>query len=485
MAVGDRVVAARADGGALLADAHRPSSGARRRTRRSRRNGAGAAAPASRSAAGGERRSRPRAPSLLEEARQPGVQFLPHGVGESIGGIDEDEIESGAASSSARCASQRPASARTSSTRSPRPRLSTLPSAGRVSRSTRTPARRPARAPRSPARRCRSRGRGRVRPRPPARDEKIASRTRSEVGRTFQPRGASSGRPLNSPAMQSRHPFELRRVPGVRAPVRAVLRRGVRQPLDRFNSSIGIPRTDVFFGTGDAPRRAGPARATLPGEADDPLRPDVPGRRDHRARSPEELDLGRSGARRGPRRAPAAAPLRSRGAADRPAGVARLRHRRVRLPGHQRADARQRRPRHRHSSAIYEYSLLGRPMAFFAPDHEAYEAERGFYFDFRTAFRAPCRDDRRPRGASCGRASSTSTACRGSAPRRSTSRTATRPSASSTGSSSRPFADRAVPFGPADAPGVIGAPSEQDTPSHDAPSQTGRAPSRPRRMGSR
>ena len=35
-----------------------------------------------------------------------------------------------------------------------------------------------------------------------------------------------------------------------------------------------------------------------------------------------------------------------------------------------------------YSSAIFEYSLLGRPMAFFAPDFEAYEAERGFYFHY-------------------------------------------------------------------------------------------------------
>jgi CDP-ribitol ribitolphosphotransferase len=35
-----------------------------------------------------------------------------------------------------------------------------------------------------------------------------------------------------------------------------------------------------------------------------------------------------------------------------------------------------------YSSAIYEFALLGRPMAFFAPDHAAYEASRGFYFDY-------------------------------------------------------------------------------------------------------
>jgi CDP-ribitol ribitolphosphotransferase len=42
-----------------------------------------------------------------------------------------------------------------------------------------------------------------------------------------------------------------------------------------------------------------------------------------------------------------------------------------------------------YSSAIYEFSLLGRPMAFFAPDYEAYELERGFYFDYRSGVPGP------------------------------------------------------------------------------------------------
>jgi CDP-glycerol glycerophosphotransferase (TagB/SpsB family) len=42
-----------------------------------------------------------------------------------------------------------------------------------------------------------------------------------------------------------------------------------------------------------------------------------------------------------------------------------------------------------YSSAMYEYALLGRPMAFFAPDHEAYEQERGFYFDYRSGVPGP------------------------------------------------------------------------------------------------
>lgn len=42
-----------------------------------------------------------------------------------------------------------------------------------------------------------------------------------------------------------------------------------------------------------------------------------------------------------------------------------------------------------YSSVIFEYSLLGRPMAFFAPDHDAYERERGFYFDYRSGVPGP------------------------------------------------------------------------------------------------
>lgn len=42
-----------------------------------------------------------------------------------------------------------------------------------------------------------------------------------------------------------------------------------------------------------------------------------------------------------------------------------------------------------YSSAIYEFSLLERPMAFFAPDHAAYEKERGFYFDYQTGVPGP------------------------------------------------------------------------------------------------
>ena len=42
-----------------------------------------------------------------------------------------------------------------------------------------------------------------------------------------------------------------------------------------------------------------------------------------------------------------------------------------------------------YSSVIFEYALLGRPMVFFAPDLDAYERERGFYFDYRSGVPGP------------------------------------------------------------------------------------------------
>ena len=45
-----------------------------------------------------------------------------------------------------------------------------------------------------------------------------------------------------------------------------------------------------------------------------------------------------------------------------------------------------------YSSAIFEFSLLERPMAFFAPDLAAYEAERGLYVDYRSWVPGPVFD---------------------------------------------------------------------------------------------
>jgi teichoic acid ribitol-phosphate primase len=45
-----------------------------------------------------------------------------------------------------------------------------------------------------------------------------------------------------------------------------------------------------------------------------------------------------------------------------------------------------------YSSVIYEFALLGRPIAFLAPDDGAYDEERGFYFDFRRDAPGPIAD---------------------------------------------------------------------------------------------
>ena len=45
-----------------------------------------------------------------------------------------------------------------------------------------------------------------------------------------------------------------------------------------------------------------------------------------------------------------------------------------------------------YSSVIYEFALLGRPIAFLAPDDGAYDEERGFYFNFRAEAPGPVAD---------------------------------------------------------------------------------------------
>jgi teichoic acid ribitol-phosphate primase len=45
-----------------------------------------------------------------------------------------------------------------------------------------------------------------------------------------------------------------------------------------------------------------------------------------------------------------------------------------------------------YSTAMFEFALLDRPIALFAPDLAAYERERGFYFDYRSAMPGPVFD---------------------------------------------------------------------------------------------
>lgn len=46
-----------------------------------------------------------------------------------------------------------------------------------------------------------------------------------------------------------------------------------------------------------------------------------------------------------------------------------------------------------YSSVIYEFALLDRPILFLAPDEDAYDLERGFYFDFRRDAPGPIFED--------------------------------------------------------------------------------------------
>ncbi len=46
-----------------------------------------------------------------------------------------------------------------------------------------------------------------------------------------------------------------------------------------------------------------------------------------------------------------------------------------------------------YSSVIYEFALLGRPILFLTPDEDAYDSERGFYFDFRRQAPGPIFED--------------------------------------------------------------------------------------------
>jgi CDP-ribitol ribitolphosphotransferase len=169
-----------------------------------------------------------------------------------------------------------------------------------------------------------------------------------------------------------------------------------RQPIERFDASIGIPRTDVFFGErrAAAERRVRARYPTTAGRRTILYAPTFRGEAITRARAPEDLDLGALHAVLGQdhvvllRQHPF---VRSSTPID-PA----LRDFVIDASGHPEinelmlisdvlvTD---------YSSAIYEFALLERPMAFFAPDHAAYEAERGFYFDYQAGVPGPIFED--------------------------------------------------------------------------------------------
>ena len=166
-----------------------------------------------------------------------------------------------------------------------------------------------------------------------------------------------------------------------------------RTPLERFSARLGIPRTDLFF---DDERRAAVAaevrrRYAIPdGRRVILYAPTFRGERTTVARDPIDLDLGvlrealgkdhvllfRSHPFVGAR--PAADPALAGFVID---ASAHPELNDLMLVSDVLVTD--------YSSAIFEFALLGRPMAFFAPDLAAYEAERGFYFDYRAGVPGP------------------------------------------------------------------------------------------------
>jgi teichoic acid ribitol-phosphate primase len=165
-----------------------------------------------------------------------------------------------------------------------------------------------------------------------------------------------------------------------------------RQPLERFDSSTGIPRTDLLFGERRTAAEAR-VRAAYPGLVGRRVvlyAPTFRGESAIVARQPVDLDLRALRKALGEdhvvllrqhpfvRRSTALEPELSDFVID--ASSHPDIHELMLVSDVLVTD---------YSSAIYEFSLLGRPMVFFAPDLEGYEAERGFYFDYRAGVPGP------------------------------------------------------------------------------------------------
>ena len=166
-----------------------------------------------------------------------------------------------------------------------------------------------------------------------------------------------------------------------------------RQPLDRFVSRLGIPRTDVFFGEERLARTREDIRRRygLPaGKRVILYAPTFRGDSVTDARATDDLDVG----------------VLHEALAEDHVVLVRLhpfiRSRTVIVPALAgfAIDVSDHPDINElmlvsdvlvtdYSSAIFEYALLDRPMVFFAPDYEAYERERGFYFDYRTGVPGP------------------------------------------------------------------------------------------------
>jgi CDP-ribitol ribitolphosphotransferase len=166
-----------------------------------------------------------------------------------------------------------------------------------------------------------------------------------------------------------------------------------RQPLEKFVSRLGIPRTDVFFGEEHLARTREAVRDTYgltDGRRVILYAPTFRGDSVTDARATDDLDLG----------------LLAESLRDDHVLLIRLhpfvRSRTAIVPELEgfAIDVSDHPDINElmlvsdvlvtdYSSAIYEFALLGQPMVFFAPDYEAYEAERGFYFDYRTGVPGP------------------------------------------------------------------------------------------------
>jgi CDP-ribitol ribitolphosphotransferase len=165
------------------------------------------------------------------------------------------------------------------------------------------------------------------------------------------------------------------------------------QPEERFTARLGIPRTDLFFDPERIERAVRDLRARYaipPGKRVILYAPTFRGERVTMARNPIDLDLDRLSDELGRDhvlllRSHPFVRARLQPGADLAGFV-------IDVSGHPDmnelmlvsdvlvTD---------YSSAMYEFALLGRPMAFFAPDHAAYEAERGFYLDYSTELPGP------------------------------------------------------------------------------------------------
>jgi CDP-ribitol ribitolphosphotransferase len=166
-----------------------------------------------------------------------------------------------------------------------------------------------------------------------------------------------------------------------------------REPIDRFVTDIGIPRTDVLFGVEKTAAIAASLRNRyrLPaGKRVILYAPTFRGKTITQATSPEDLDLALLNRELGADHVLLLRlhPFVHQAQAIPPdlAGFA------IDVSDHPDIDELMLVSDvlvTDYSSAIYEFSLLGRPMVFFAPDYADYEEERGFYFDFRTGVPGP------------------------------------------------------------------------------------------------